>query len=117
MADRKLEEMLLAEARRVTRGQRVGGSSQLPALLNQSTAASKTVAPPSQGQKFSTSAKTPTAGQVNKGYTAPAPPSAQPKQSSTSSTTGNSGNAALDVVKSRLDTMPLISMLVNLFSR
>lgn len=103
MADHKLEEMLWTEYERITRGQKAQTLSELPALGEQSAPAVTPVSKTPASDVFLTSAKS-------------QPETAQPQSTGGSGIGGKIGNAALDFGKNRLNAMPLISTIVNLFS-
>ena len=129
MADQKLEQMMLTEFRRVTRGQKAArplSGANGATIQSGGTADSQSTGlrPPSISKAASrvsqsASQSAAPAGQVNKGYSLPvavaAPQATQSTPSSGGSVAGTIGQTALKVFTSGLGLMPLVSGLAGLF--
>jgi len=96
MIDQEVEELLWAEYERITRGQQVQSLGELPALVDENRPEVTIPAPRPAAKTEPESQKQETAGGSSVG--------------------SKIGNAALDFGKNRLNAMPLISTLVNLFT-
>jgi hypothetical protein len=127
MANRSLEQTILEEQNRVTRGTAATGSKPagLLDLVRPAASAPANPTPPKQTMAqpapssplmtFAKVAQTMAASPINKGYTTPAPQSPPSVPSSGSGVAGTVGGAALKIFTSGLGLMPLISGLAGVF--